>query len=425
MNKKMYPWQKNEQGFLILMVVFAIIGMGVVFFSFMTAMIFAVVITCASYPLYQFVLSKVKNESLSSGIVVLTMAFIVLFPLTYVIAVSSSSVYSFYLNNQDAITQMNFSEVERLKNVAVSYLPIDGDKQAYLNNEISENARLIFDHLKNIVVNSSKAIADNSIQVLYFLGLTLFSMYFFYKGGADIVDKVKKITPLDDDFDDLIMSELYSLCGILTVSVFSIAVIQGVAFAFVTYFMDLNWFFIGVAISLASFIPVVGTVLIWLPLAIYLVTKGQTTEAIFIVFWGVVVTGIIIDNVLRPILTGKICNIFNGNSNELDIKDFNPLDNNFIVILSNIGGMLTFGVIGLFFGPIIISISIAVFDLYIERIKAASDAEEAIKDNDKYSHCLYGKSQTLNESTITKNKESKEDSSDLKDNSLIDNKNID
>lgn len=380
MEKKYYPWENYERGFLILMVGLAFYGLSNLFSSFIMPMIFAVIVTCASYPLYRLILSKVKNKNLSSGIVVVLMALIVLFPLTYVIGVSSSTVYDLYQNNQDKISEMNFEEVRKLKDDALSYLPLSVEKQSLISSEIDKNATVVFEQAKNIVVKGSKSIIDNSIQVVYFLVLTLFSMFFFYTGGDKIVDKIKKITPLNDDFDDLIMRELYSLCGILTISVFSVAVLQGLAFGLLTYFMDLNWVFIAVAISLTSFIPVIGTFLVWCPLSLYLLSNGQSAEALWVFCWGFFVTGILIDNIVRPLLTGKICKMFTGDSGELDIKDFNPLDNTFMIILSNIGGMLTFGVIGLFLGPIIVSISIAVFDLYIERNKAADEAEKHIDE---------------------------------------------
>jgi len=389
MKNKMYPWQKNEQGFLILLVALAILGLSTLLSSFVMPMIFAAVITCACYPLYKAFLSRTKSPNISSWIVVLLMAFIVIFPLTYVISVSSSTAYDLYQDNQEQIANMDFKAVDEMKNTAISYLPISEDKQKYIGEQINNNTMAIFNQMKAVIVSSSKSIVDNSVQVIYFLALTLFSMFFFFKGGDKIVDKVKKITPLDDDFDELIMSELYSLCGILTISVFSVAVLQGVSFGLLTYFMDLNWVFIAVAISLTSFIPVVGTFLVWMPLSIFLLSTGKSTEAGLVFFWGFFITGILIDNILRPMITGKICKMFEPEDGELNIKDFNPLDNVFLIILSNIGGMLTFGVIGLFLGPIIVSISIAIFDLYIERIKAAAETEEYLKQNLDDEKCCY------------------------------------
>jgi predicted PurR-regulated permease PerM len=205
-------------------------------------------------------------------------------------------------------------------------------------------------------------------------------MFFFYVGGEKIIEKIKIITPLNDDFDHLLLMELYSLCGILTVSIFSIALIQGISFGFVTYFMDnINWFFIAVAIAVCSFIPAVGSLLVWIPLAIYLFVVNQSVAAIVVLIWGAVINGFFIDNLMRPWVISKICAIFNKNTS-CDLSDFNPLDNTLIIILSTLGGLFNFGVIGLFLGPIIAAISLTIFDIYILRIESAERTAECSDD---------------------------------------------
>lgn len=365
MKSSHYPWEKNEQGFLILLVFSAFIGISILFFSFIMPIIFAVVITCASYPLYKYLLIKTKSENFSSFLSCLLMLLIIVFPVSYIIAAGSNTVYDVYQNNQYQIKNFNSAELEKIKTKVISYIPVSEEKQTYISSKIDENVKIIYEKARNFGFKSSKAIIDNFIYVIFFFSFSLFSMFFFYKGGNDIVNKIKKISPLNDDFDDLIFKELYSLCGILTLSVFIMAIIQGLLFSFVSYFLDLNWFFIGIAIAIASFIPIFGTAIVWFPLFVYLFSTGLWFESFSILFIGFFINGILIDNILRPIITGKISNYFKKTGS----NDFNPLDNTYIMILSNLGGVIVFGIVGLFLGPIIVSISLAIFDLYIKRIE--------------------------------------------------------
>ena len=87
-------------------------------------------------------------------------------------------------------------------------------------------------------------------------------------------------------------------------------------------------------------------------------------------FWGAVVNGFVIDNILRPWIIGKICELFNKNT-KYDLSDFNPLDNTLLIILSTFGGVMLFGVTGLFLGPIIVALSLTMFDLYVLRVQSA------------------------------------------------------
>lgn len=370
MKNKHYPWEKNEQGFLIGLVLLATIGLFYLFSNFMLPILFAVVISCATYPLYAKINEHLKSKNTSSGIMVFLMAFLVVLPIVYLFSVSATTIFDVYHNNQDAIKGLDFTKLIEIKNDALNYLPLPEKTIALISSEIDKNSILIFEKTKGFAVSTSKNFIDNSISTINFIALTLFSMYFFFRDGKSIVNKIKIITPLNDDFDDLLLMELYSLCGILTISVFSVAVIQGFAFGALTYFMDVNWLFIGVAIAISSFIPFVGSLLVWIPLAVYFFIVDQTLYAVIIVFWGMVINGFIIDNLMRPWIIGRICAIFSKES-KFDLSDFKPLDNIYIIILSTLGAFPLFGVVGLFLGPIVAALSITIFDLYIFRIQAA------------------------------------------------------
>ena len=84
----------------------------------------------------------------------------------------------------------------------------------------------------------------------------------------------------------------------------------------------------------------------------------------------------------RPIIVGYICNLFDSDKeikNEED-KGFNPLNHTFIVTISTLGGMIKFGVIGLFIGPLIAGISITVLEIYRIRLNNAEPAVVPVED---------------------------------------------
>lgn len=384
MENKQYPWAKNEQGFLIGLVFLALFGLFYLFSDFMLPIVFAVVITCATYPLYELLLKKVKREEMASGIMISLLSILVILPIVYLFSVSSMTIFDVYSDNQDFIKELNFDELSKLKDSALGYLPLEDKTIAFLSAEIDKNSLMFFESAKGFAVNASKEFLDNSMSTIMFIALSVFAMFFFFKDGRNIVQKIKVITPLHDDFDDLLLMELYSLCGILTVSVFTVAFLQGLTFGILVSFMDVNWLFIAISIAVTSFIPLVGSLLVWIPLAIYMFVVDEAVYAIIVLVWGLVVNGFVIDNLMRPWIISKVCAVFDKNTS-CDLSDFNPLDNVFIIILSTLGAFPLFGVVGLFLGPIIAAISITILDLYILRIQASEEAisvskKETIKE---------------------------------------------
>ena len=95
-----------------------------------------------------------------------------------------------------------------------------------------------------------------------------------------------------------------------------------------------------------SLLPAVGTALVWLPVAVYLLATGATWQGIVLIVFGVLVIGLV-DNVLRPILVGK----------DTKIPDY-------LVLISTLGGIAVFGINGFVIGPVIAAMFIAVWGMF-------------------------------------------------------------
>src|SRR5690606_41508421 len=98
--------------------------------------------------------------------------------------------------------------------------------------------------------------------------------------------------------------------------------------------------------AFASFIPVVGTALIWVPASLYLLLIDDWPWALFMALWGAIVVGAI-DNFLRALLMQGSAGM-----------------NTMLIFLSLIGGIQRFGLIGVIYGPIIFALTLVLLKLY-------------------------------------------------------------
>lgn len=378
--KNYIPWQKNEEGFLLLLVVLALSGLIYLFNSFLMPIIFAVILTSATYPLFSKVENFIKNESYSALITTSLIFFLIVIPVSYLLIMVTSSLTEIYNNYEDYIKTINIDSINLMQFPIEQYTPLTKENIVFLNEKLIENLSLIATYAKDIMFFMSKSIINSSMGAVLFIAITLFVMYFLYRDGKKIIETLKIISPLHDKYDDLLFKEVSYLSGVLTLSILAVAFLQGFAFAALTFFMDLDYLFIGVAIAVSSFIPIVGAALVWLPLSFYLFGTEKTTEAIIVIFWGIVITGFVVDNILRPWITSKISKSFMTAN-----KEFNPLDHTLLVILSTMGGLISFGIIGLFLGPILAALSISVFDVFVKRTESAfpEKTSELIEEEDK------------------------------------------
>ena len=234
-------------------------------------------------------------------------------------------------------------------------LPLTDSIREFLDDSLRNNLESIAVGVTDFSIVILKSIASLSSQFIFFVIITIISLYYFYIDGPSFIEKVRKVSPLDNTINDLLLNQFSGLSLTLVGSVFLVAISQGVAFAVGVMMVGLPALFFGVAMALASFIPILGGLLVWLPLSIYLFAIGDPTSAFIIIFFGAVIAGGIIDNFLRPFIILKLSS---------SKKHQSPLNHTLITVLSTLAGIIKFGILGLFIGPIIAAISITIFDIY-------------------------------------------------------------
>ncbi len=237
----------------------------------------------------------------------------------------------------------------------ISGLPLSESIKETLNAALSNNLDGLLTNTKNFALSILKSIVSLSSSIVFFFIITIFSLYYFYIDGRNTVKKLKKLSPLESHLDNILFDQFSNLSMTLVSSVFIVAILQGVVFSIGVMIVGLPTLFFGIAMALASFIPVLGGIIIWLPLTLYLYTQGQSANAIVILVFGALLVGAIIDNIIRPIIIKKL-------SSRLAEKSI--LDHTLITVLSTLAGIIQFGILGLFIGPIIAAMAISIFDIY-------------------------------------------------------------
>ena len=128
-----------------------------------------------------------------------------------------------------------------------------------------------------------------------------------------------------------------------------VAVLQGALGGLIFWLLGLHapvlW---GVVMGLLALLPAIGAALIWVPAAIYLLATGSIWQGVVLLMFGAFVIGLV-DNILRPLLVGK----------DTKMPDY-------VVLISTLGGLATFGLNGFVIGPVIAAIFIAAWDIFSE-----------------------------------------------------------
>jgi predicted PurR-regulated permease PerM len=190
------------------------------------------------------------------------------------------------------------------------------------------------------------------------LTLTLFVTFFFLRDGDDMAARVKRLIPLEERRKTSLDRHLQDVTHAVVFGTVVTALVQGALIAIGFWITGLRSPVVfGVLATVASFIPLVGIGLIWVPAAIVLFAQGIVWKGIFMAIWGGLVAGTA-DNFLRPALVSGRAEM-----------------GTLTVFFGALGGLAAFGFAGLFLGPVVLALALALMQFAEEAPPPAPDAK--------------------------------------------------
>lgn len=335
-------------GILTLIVLgFALVIAQPFFYPFAAAIILAVVF----YPAYQRILGKTKGKPAKAALLS-TLALLFLFgvPVFIIIALVAKEAVNAaqYLTRQSA-EQGGFALF--LTAVAERSLRFVG---RWVDVSRYDIRGAVTSHVQQAgvwVLGSGALILSNFARLIAESLMTLVVVFFLFKDGRGWIQQAEEVLPLPpglartlfSNISDTIVANVYGIISVGAAQGF----LTGIALAITG---SQSALLLGLCAALASVVPVVGAALIWVPAGLYLIFAGVIWKGIFVLVWGVAVVSTA-DNIIRPwVVGGKVA--------------LHPL----VLVFSILGGIQVFGFLGLFLGPVIVSVLSALLGMIREEL---------------------------------------------------------
>jgi predicted PurR-regulated permease PerM len=211
--------------------------------------------------------------------------------------------------------------------------------------------------LLQLVMSSGGTFVMGALGTTVSFVMMLFVLFFVLRDGPAMAQQVVTLLPIEGQRRTLLQRHLTDMTRAVFLGLGLTAVAQGVLLGVGFWIAGLpSPLVFGVLGVILALVPMVGPALLWIPGAIWLATRGETGYAIFLALWGSIVVGLV-DNLLRPLLI----------SGRAEVPTL-------AVFVGVIGGLAAFGFIGLFLGPIVLGLLIALFRFELDRRKAEKRA---------------------------------------------------
>ena len=335
-----------DKAFLFLVVAVSLAFAWIVW-PFFGAVFWATVLAILFAPLYRRLLRSMhQRRTLAALTTVLIILVIVILPSALIGALLLQEAFGVYDRVQSGelsfaryFQQVLGAQPEWVTNL-LARLGLDsvGAVQERLSSGLMKGMQLLATQALNV--------GQNALEFFVSLFIMLYLLFFLLRDGSELSKRIRSAMPLPDELQRNLFGKFTNVIRATIKGSVVVAIVQGTLGGLIFWFLGINaavlW---AVVMGFLSLLPAVGTGIVWLPVAVYLLATGATWQGVILIAYGVLVIGLV-DNILRPILVGK----------DTKMPDY-------VVLISTLGGMVVFGLNGFVIGPVIAAMFIAVWSV--------------------------------------------------------------
>ena len=313
---------------------------------FLSALGWALALAVLFAPFQRWLEKKLKHPSLASLVSVLVIGVIVVVPATFV---GQQLIVQAAKGAERIETKVKSGEWRRVLEAQPSLAPLAEkiERQMDLPGTVKT--------LTTWLNTTAGVIVKGSVFQAIGFCLIFYLLFFFLRDRRAALQALRSLSPLDDAEMDRLFGRIGDTIHATIYGTLVVACVQGLLGGLMFWWLGLPapllW---GAVMALLAVVPVFGAFVIWIPAALFLALEGSWSKAVILALWGVIVVGTI-DNLLCPILVGK------------RLKQHTVL-----AFISLVGGLILFGPAGLILGPVVLTITMVLLEIWTRRTTAGS-----------------------------------------------------
>lgn len=324
---------------------------------FLKAIVFAAVVAIIFHPLHARLHRWIRNRDIAAAISTAALAVVIASASVFLgtsIVSGLTNLYRSLTNPASAASQITLfvsDAIEKFVAMVSGYVPVTaadlhaalaGQTEKAISSTLAVTARTV-GGLTSLIVNAL---------------ISLFILYFLFRDGSSLLRRLAVWLPMDRKKVNRLYETVRQTLNAIVYGTLAIAAIQGALTAIAFWILGVGspvlW---GTVTALCGLLPVIGTGFVLAPAVVMLAVSGHWTKSLILLTWAIAAVHPV-DNLLRPYLIGEKTQL-----------------STLYVFFALMGGFEAFGALGLFVGPLILSITIALFTFLREELKSLKPGE--------------------------------------------------
>jgi len=323
--------------------VLGIMGAYSVYQPFILSITVAMLLSMATFNLTKFLVDSTGSARISAGISTLLLTLLLFAPIVYLATLGVS-----YISQLDSagVKETIYTIKAFLEDIPFLHRFTD----AYLNE-----AQIT----TYITESTSYATAVGGAGLGFMKNMFFVVVFYFFINyyGNRFFDTILELLPVSPEKGSRMIEEVSATMEVVFYSVIVTAIFEGFLFGIIMSYFGFNGLFFGVIYGFASLIPVIGGLVVWVPVSLYAWTKIDYQTAIMIASYSIIVISVIADTIVKPMIIDVIKKDFLKSTIKI---------NSIVIFFSILAGMSTYGFWGMILGPAVTSFLIAITKVYLD-----------------------------------------------------------
>jgi predicted PurR-regulated permease PerM len=338
--------------FFFALLILILYGVFLILTPFLTAITWAVILAILVYPLYAWLLQRLRGRANLAAIIVIVV-------ITLLVIAPGIELVRFLADETVSLVQ------------AVRSLLDEEGKQEWLAKpwvqqvlgwwnmvslglvDFKINWKELFvqgaQSSSTFLVTQVKGIAQNVLSFTVNFIVALLTLFFFLRDGAEFLNRLQRLLPMDREHQERLLSNIVDAVTAVVHGSLVVAMVQGLLAGLAYWALAVPFSVLwGVATAFGALLPFGGSTLVTVPASIYLFLQGETVRGVILLVWALGVVGMV-DNILKPLVIG----------NRLGVPVL-------FLFFGIFGGLALFGAVGIILGPALFALLRALLDLYSE-----------------------------------------------------------
>lgn len=347
--------QATRDRWFLLTLAASAVSVAVLFWPFVYVLLFAATTVVVTWPIYERVLARVRSHrAVAAAITVILLATVVFVPLGLVFYLALQEAIGFVQLVQELVSSGELqAQAEALRDDYLpaflastsDYLPQDFDLLAALLEPVQQGIL----SLLNTAGSSLPGLVDRLVSTGVDAVIFFFAVVSLYMEGPRLLQVAKNLVPVRETYVDRLFSVFREFANNVVAGTLATAALQGVvaALGYQVFGVE-RVVFLGICTAAFSLVPLVGSLVVWLPVSVYVGFTVGPGWALGLAAWNMVLTSSV-DNVLKPLF-------LRGSS------QIHPL----LIFLGVFGGLSWMSVPGALVGPVLVALFLALYTIYCE-----------------------------------------------------------